>query len=106
MTTEADARLQAIDHIVLMMENRSFDQMLGYLSFAGLPEAEGLKPGSDRDVNEDTDGNRYPVRPCDSTEPFGEVLRPLSFAPCVENQEEFARFAAEMRERELPAGQP
>ena len=30
-------RLQKIDHIVvLMMENRSFDQMLGYLALDGL----------------------------------------------------------------------
>jgi phospholipase C len=37
-------RLAQIKHIVvLMMENRSFDHMLGYLTTAGMPEVNGLK---------------------------------------------------------------
>jgi phospholipase C len=46
MSSEAALeRLQKINHIVvLMMENRSFDQMLGYLKEAGLPDVEGLSP--------------------------------------------------------------
>ena len=52
--------LSKIEHIVvLMQENRSFDQVLGYLSRDGLPglgvqtEVEGLLPGANtRDVNE------------------------------------------------------
>ena len=48
---EVDAsvkRLDRIDHIVvLMMENRSFDHMLGYLSLGKSPlNVDGLKPGT------------------------------------------------------------
>src|SRR5438874_2001456 len=44
MATDHDLdRLQAIKHIVvLMMENRSFDHMLGYLKRDGLPDVHGL----------------------------------------------------------------
>jgi phospholipase C len=57
--------LGKIDHIVvLMMENRSFDQMLGYL---GLPKSMGGLGRTDvngltgNEVNVDTDGTSYPV---------------------------------------------
>jgi phospholipase C len=45
--TDAEAALNdRIDHlVVLMMENRSFDQMLGYLSLEGRTDIEGLQPG-------------------------------------------------------------
>jgi phospholipase C len=41
------ANLEKIDHImVVMLENRSFDHMLGYLSLTGgRPEIKGLRPG-------------------------------------------------------------
>ncbi|TMK78158.1 MAG: hypothetical protein E6G45_07365 [Actinobacteria bacterium] len=41
------ANLQKIQHIVvLMLENRSFDHMLGYLTLeAARPDVEGLKAG-------------------------------------------------------------
>jgi phospholipase C len=41
------ANLEKVDHVVvLMLENRSFDHMLGYLSFTGArPEIDGLRPG-------------------------------------------------------------
>jgi phospholipase C len=41
------ANLDKIDHVVvLMLENRSFDHMLGYLSLTGRrPEIDGLRPG-------------------------------------------------------------
>jgi len=48
-----DERLQQIKHVVvLMMENRSFDQMLGYLQKDGMPEVDGIaaarpNPGPD-----------------------------------------------------------
>lgn len=48
-----DERLQQIKHVVvLMMENRSFDQMLGYLQKDGMPEIDGIanaqpNPGPD-----------------------------------------------------------
>ena len=47
-----------IEHIVvLMMENRSFDMMLGYLSLDGRDDVEGLAPGM-RNV---VDGRTYPI---------------------------------------------
>jgi phospholipase C len=63
---EAQRRLEQIDHIiVLMMENRSFDHMLGYLS---LPEALGGKGRTDidgltsRDVNfNEFDGEKFEI---------------------------------------------
>jgi phospholipase C len=40
------ANLQKIDHlVVLMMENRSFDQMLGYLKLSGRADVDGLDLG-------------------------------------------------------------
>jgi phospholipase C len=42
---EARAALERIDHIVIvMMENRSFDHMLGYLTLDGRTEIDGLQP--------------------------------------------------------------
>jgi phospholipase C len=55
--TDALDRLQQVKHIVvLMMENRSFDQMLGFLQAAGLDVdgPAGAKP------NLDAAGNEYP----------------------------------------------
>lgn len=52
----ARARLRKIKHIVvLMMENRSFDQMLGFLQADGL-EVDGLRGAK---TNLDAAGNRY-----------------------------------------------
>jgi len=40
MTDSGSANLEKVDHIVvLMLENRSFDHMLGYLSLEGSPGA-------------------------------------------------------------------
>jgi Phosphoesterase family len=41
------ANLEKVDHVVvLMLENRSLDHMLGYLSLTGRrPEIDGLRPG-------------------------------------------------------------
>ena len=67
---EAQAREQLfeIDHIVVvMMENRSFDHMLGYLSLAeaaggrGRSDIDGLT-GPDHDVNS-FEGRPYAIRP-------------------------------------------
>jgi phospholipase C len=59
------ANLQKIDHIVvLMLENRSFDHMLGYLSLeGGRDDVDGLR---DEFAN-DHDGRRYPVRHLETT---------------------------------------
>jgi len=53
---EALRRLRSIQHIVvLMMENRSFDQMLGFLEYEGL-DVDGLKGAK---PNFDTAGTEY-----------------------------------------------
>ncbi len=52
--------LAKIDHIVvLMMENRSFDQMLGYLSLVkNRSDVDGLQPG----MSNPYDGKVYPIQ--------------------------------------------
>jgi phospholipase C len=51
--------LEKVDHVViLMLENRSFDHMLGYLSLAGRrPDIDGLRPG----LANEYQGRAYPV---------------------------------------------
>jgi phospholipase C len=53
------ANLEKVDHIVVMMlENRSFDHMLGYLSLTGRrPDIDGLRPG----LANEYQGRSYPV---------------------------------------------
>src|SRR5215475_15772460 len=53
------ANLDKVDHVVVvMLENRSFDHMLGYLSLTGRrPDIDGLRPGL---VNH-YQGSAYPV---------------------------------------------
>jgi phospholipase C len=55
--------LGKIDHIiVLMMENRSFDHMLGYLSLTGgRGDVDGLRGGADGMSNPDASGGRVPI---------------------------------------------
>jgi phospholipase C len=73
MEAEAAAEnLKKVDHIVvLMLENRSFDHMLGYLSLPagdgtpGRSDVDGLK-GPEANFNE-LDGKPYPI------EPFGNA---------------------------------
>ena len=60
MSTESCvANLEKVDHIVvLMMENRSFDHMLGYLSLTGgRADIDGLRPG----LANEYQGRSYPV---------------------------------------------
>ena len=65
-------RLSNIDHIVvLMMENRSFDHMLGYLSkHGGRVDVDGLRGGernhyAGRDyLSQPLPGTQFPVGPC------------------------------------------
>lgn len=62
--------LQKVNHIVvLMLENRSFDHMLGYLS---LPTEDGQPGRSDIDglTGPETNFNEFEGRPC-PIEPFG-----------------------------------
>ena len=57
--------LAKVDHVVVMMlENRSFDHMLGYLSLTGgRPDIDGLRPGFANEYQ----GRTYPVHHLDTT---------------------------------------
>jgi len=84
--------LRGVKHlVVLMKENRSFDQMLGYLMRDGLPEVNGL---TGEESNADRDGTVYPVfewepdqtvfhPPEDHT---GKILDPCHSKECVAEQ--------------------
>jgi phospholipase C len=63
--TAADiARLRTLRHIVVvMMENRSFDHMLGYLPQEGMTEVDGL---TGDEFNLDADGRRIAVHAFDA----------------------------------------
>ncbi|HKO25818.1 MAG TPA: alkaline phosphatase family protein [Solirubrobacteraceae bacterium] len=104
----AAARLNQIEHIVVvMLENRSFDHMLGYLS---LPEALGGRARTDidglrgPDVNfNEHGGQRYPIHHLDRTEFRGEAEDPDHSGKSVDQQlsgggqgfvENFARISA------------
>src|SRR5688500_20359269 len=67
--------LTDIEHIVfLMLENRSFDHMLGYLSLDETPNplpVDGLRSDlawRQATANYSQDGTAYPVRPIDAGE--------------------------------------
>ena len=82
-----DAQLNNIDHIVvLMLENRSFDHMLGYLSLApalggkGRTDVDGLKG---TETNDDENGTPFPVMRMASPIMNGD---PCHEWPCVEEQ--------------------
>jgi phospholipase C len=77
-TGDADAqRLRTLKHIVvLMMENRSFDHMLGYLKREGMDEVDGL---TGEEFNLDTSGRRVHVHAFDAEDTrlqrHGEALQ-------------------------------
>jgi phospholipase C len=83
---QALERLRQIQHIVVvMMENRSFDHMLGYLSLKEIPDIVGtdiLKPipeingltGPEVNFNLAPNGKRIPIRPFDAD--ANDVQRP------------------------------
>jgi phospholipase C len=85
--------LEKIDHIVvLMLENRSFDHMLGYLS---LPPQEGGRGRDDvdgltgRSTNyNDFDGNRYPIEKFGPEQRLTKEQDPCHSGPCVREQME------------------
>jgi phospholipase C len=59
------ANLEKVDHIVvLMLENRSFDHMLGYLSLEG---ARGDVDGLRSEFGNEHDGRSYPIHHLGST---------------------------------------
>ena len=58
--------LRQIKHIVVvMMENRSFDMMLGHLSLDGMADVDGLT-GPDVNFNVDPNGNKIPLTEFDA----------------------------------------
>jgi phospholipase C len=61
----ARSNLEKIDHVVVvMLENRSFDHMLGYLSLhGGRPDIDGLQTG----MTNGHQGRTYPIHHLDST---------------------------------------
>ena len=62
--TSHSPNLDKVDHIVvLMMENRSFDHMLGYLSLQGRADVDGLQAGFANEYQ----GRSYPVHHLPST---------------------------------------
>jgi phospholipase C len=75
MADESSSNLSKVDHIVvLMMENRSFDHMLGYLSLDGVvPEVDGLQPGMG---NHHPDGTFHEVKPLGTRLVNAKVLDP------------------------------
>jgi phospholipase C len=86
VTVEIDATVRALDRIehvvVLMLENRSFDHMLGYLSLdGGRDDVDGLRAG----MFNEFEGQRYVVAPADSTALKPEQ-DPCHSAECVEEQ--------------------
>jgi phospholipase C len=89
---EALDRLGGVEHIVVLMkENRSFDEMLGYLKRDGMPEVDGL---TGAEANRDREGNSYPVFEWSEEEtvfhpdldPTGKVLDPCHSPHCVGEQ--------------------
>jgi phospholipase C len=77
------AALDEIEHIVvLMLENRSFDHMLGYLSLEpGGPDVDGLQAGM---ANEYA-GRSYPIFKLEKTA-FTKVQDPCHSGECVDRQ--------------------
>jgi phospholipase C len=75
--------LGKIRHIVvLMMENRSFDHMLGYLRNDGMPEVDGLVGD---ESNRDTANRRHGVYAY-PPEPFADSFDPCHEPRCVATQ--------------------
>jgi len=82
--SEALAKLAKIDHVVvLMLENRSFDHMLGYLSLSGgRTDIDGLK-GSESEAYQDRD---YPIHHLTDTAGHSELEDPCHSPGCVDEQ--------------------
>ncbi len=60
-----DESLEPVKHlVVLMMENRSFDHMLGYLTRDGMPQVRGLNRD---EINLDQEGGAHPVHQFDAS---------------------------------------
>jgi phospholipase C len=80
---EALENLQKIDHVVvLMLENRSFDHMLGYLGLRGQQEVRGLSMDF---VNESSTGARFHPRQLGNTR-LPKAQDPCHSIRCVADQ--------------------
>ena len=81
--TEADENLRKIDHIVvLMMENRSFDHMLGFLTIEqGRADVEGPTLAMKNDYR----GESFPVHPAARTT-MTKAQDPCHSGWCVDEQ--------------------
>ena len=81
--TEADDNLRKIDHIVvLMMENRSFDHMLGFLTIdQGREDIEGPTPAMKNEYR----GESFHVRPAARTT-MTKAQDPCHSGWCVDEQ--------------------
>ncbi|HSD02801.1 MAG TPA: alkaline phosphatase family protein [Gaiellales bacterium] len=75
--------LEKIQHIVvLMMENRSFDHMLGYLRNDGMPDVCGLVGDESNTDTAGTEHRAFEYPP----EPFPDSFDPCHAPECVANQ--------------------
>jgi len=91
---EALRRLQGIKHIVvLMMENRSFDQMLGFLQNEGLDVdgIAGAKPNFDKKNKKGNEYKPFEWGPGETAPPIppghkAKILDPCHSPSCVANQ--------------------
>jgi len=81
---ETIANLGKVDHIVvLMLENRSFDHMLGYLTLeGGRGDIDGLTGSESNSYN----GTTYPVHHLDRTAWNGELEDPCHGPECIDQQ--------------------
>ena len=77
------AALDGVEHVVvLMLENRSFDHMLGYLGLeVGGPDVDGL----DETMANEHAGRSYPVFPLSETA-FEKAQDPCHSGACVDEQ--------------------
>jgi phospholipase C len=88
----ATQNLFNIDHIVvLMMENRSFDHMLGYLRNAGMPDVDGLTGTESNLDDHEAPIQVFPYPPGETAfhkpgEPFDKSLDPCHGPECVRQQ--------------------
>jgi phospholipase C len=98
-TDPATQNLDKIEHIVvLMLENRSFDHMLGYLSLeGGRADVEGLRSG----MTNEAEGHAYPVHHLPETHPPDPHWDPDHSAAATDKQVDGGRmdgFAASFAE--------
>jgi phospholipase C len=84
VTVTSTSGLGRIEHIVvLMLENRSFDHMLGYLSLeGGRDDVNGLRPG----MSNDHEGRPYPIHHLGATYFPDELWDPEHSAAATDQQ--------------------